>query len=301
MGLIFNENKREFAEMLEYVDELASFLYEAQGVRLINPLSLKKLQYLAEADQVDEYAYLVIAPKVKQIAEFASANLYYLNPQTNKRVYNLSNFKSSLQPAIDQLKASLATLVPNNCVVPRESVKRLQDPLNPATGYNKKHRQAKSAQGQRTVAHFKPTDVFVTPSQDTVDQLEELLKLYSEKLIRTGVFDKNNSKNPSRKRETRIPLATEIQRYKEAKYLTSKKEAEIVKATKSLILKTDGFNDVRETMVESIGELEAYKKALAVLKAKLARVGNLSPEAEQYIAANGIAPVVAQNPVKKHK
>ena len=69
MGLIYNENKREFAEMLEYVDELASFLYEAQGVRLINPLSLKKLQYLAEADQVDEYAYLVIAPKVKQIAE----------------------------------------------------------------------------------------------------------------------------------------------------------------------------------------------------------------------------------------
>ena len=104
MGLIFNENKREFAEMLEYVDELASFLYEAQGVRSINPFSLKKLQYLAEADQVDEYAYLVIAPKVKQIAEFASANLYYLNPQTNKRVYNLSNFKSSLQPAIDQLK-----------------------------------------------------------------------------------------------------------------------------------------------------------------------------------------------------
>lgn len=290
MKFIKNEHKEYFEETVKFLDELDKLFHSKGAGHLFTEKELRKLQYAAEVDLINEYAYPTMKPTIERIKEFTEKMILSETPpvdviisqlisnKTFRRAKNKGNKQD--RGSVEILKDNIKEFLENPTVLPKSVIKK-KDPVKPGANQTR----LKTPR----VFTLKDKDELVRPNQMTWESLCELENSYRV-LIKTNIEQKIDNQNPTENYDDRKHVAVweELEAYKKSEVVLKKDDDRIREKSKTLTERFGSYINKKATPLDAEVEHRTNIRQLTALKGNVKKAVRKQEQIKNQLAEQGI-------------
>lgn len=301
-----NKYKKFFADTHEYMKKLDKVFYDAKAGHLFTEKELRKLEFAANSERINVYAYPVMAPTIKRIKDFCNKMILSKNPPKNITISNLVNNRAIRRGknkgnkqdrgAVEILKDNIKEYLENPTKLP-SSVAKLRKPVP------KNANQANLKEPR--VFTLQDKDELVKPNEETMNALLALEKEYCI-LIKANVEQQIDNKNATQNYADRfhVSVLEELNAYKNAKVILKKDDDKIREKANQLVENFGRYIKDKDTPLEAEGKHRTNIRKLTALKGNIKKSVRKETQIKEQLEAKGKSvdeTVVPTQPIKENE